>query len=81
MEYCGHAQSISCSILCNPMDHSPSGSSVHGIFQARYWSGLPFPTPEDLPKPGIQTLSPASPALAGRFFTAVAPGKSNERMK
>ena len=48
MEYCGHAQSISCSILCDPMDHSPSGSSVHGIFQARYWSGLPFPTPSSL---------------------------------
>ena len=32
-----------------------------------YWSGLPFPTPGDLPDPGIE---PASPALAGGFFTA-----------
>ena len=31
-----------------------------------YWSGLPFPFPGDLPHPGIE---PASPALAGRFFT------------
>ena len=31
-----------------------------------YWSGLPFPTPGDLPGPRIK---PASPALAGRFFT------------
>ena len=28
-----------------------------------YWSGLPFPPPEDLPDPGIKPLSPASPAL------------------
>ena len=37
-----------------------------------YWSGLPFPSPEDLPDPGIE---PASPALAGRFFITVPPGK------
>ena len=34
-----------------------------------YWSGLPFPTPGDLPDPGIKPTSFASPALAGRFFT------------
>ena len=38
-----------------------------------YWSGLPFSTPEDLPYPGIELVSPA---LAGRFFTTVQPGKS-----
>ena len=32
-----------------------------------YWSGLPFPSPGNLPDPGIE---PVSPALAGRFFTA-----------
>ena len=52
-----------------------SGSSVHGIFQARYWSGLPFPTLGDLPDPGIEPTSLATPALAGRFFTTVPPGK------
>ena len=35
-----------------------------------YWSGLPFPSPWDLPNPGIEPASLASPALAGRFFTA-----------
>ena len=43
-----------------------------------YWSGLPFPTPQDLPNPGIELTSPASPAipaLAGRFFTTAPPGK------
>ena len=35
--------------LCGPTDCNSPGSSVHGMFQARIWSGLPFPTPEDLP--------------------------------
>ena len=51
------------------------GSSDHGIFRQEYWSELPFPTPEDLPDPGIEPTSPASPALAGGFFTAEPPGK------
>ena len=40
-----------------------------------YWSELPFPTPGDLPNPRIKSMSPASPVLAGRFFTTVSPGK------
>ena len=47
-----------------PMDCSLLGSSVHGIFQARYWSGLPFPPLGDLPNPKIEPESLASPALA-----------------
>ena len=35
------------------------GFSVHGILQQEYWSGLPFPSPGDLPNPGIEPLSPA----------------------
>ena len=38
------------------------------------WSGLLFPTPGDLPNPGIQ---PTSPALAGGFFATEPPGKPN----
>ena len=34
-----------------------------------YWSGLPFPSPGDLPNPGIELVSLVSPALAGGFFT------------
>ena len=55
--------------LCNPMDCSPPGSSVHGILQQEYWSGLPCPSPGKLPNPGIE---PTSPALAGRSFGASA---------
>ena len=35
----------SCPTLCDPTDSSPLGSPVPGILQARYWSGLPFPSP------------------------------------
>ena len=45
--------------LCDPMDCSLPGSSIHGIFQAEYWSGLLFPSPEDLPDLGIEPRSPA----------------------
>ena len=61
--------------LCSSMDCSPPDSSVHGIFQQEYWSGLPFPPPENLPDPGIDIASSVSPALAGRFFTTEPPGK------
>ena len=40
-----------------------------------YCSGLPFPFPGNLPNPGIKPVSPASPAVAGRFFTIGPPGK------
>ena len=50
------------------MDCSPPGSSVHGISRGEYCSGLPLPTPGDLPDPGIEPPSPTSPAWAGRVF-------------
>ena len=51
----------SCPTLCNPMDCSLPGFSVHGIFfRQEYWSGLPFPSPGDLLNPGIE---PGSPTL------------------
>ena len=40
-----------------------------GFSRQEYWSGLPFPSPGDLPDPGIEPVSLMSPALAGRFFT------------
>ena len=69
----------SCPILCDPMDCSPPGFSVHGIFQARilkrkkkkiYWSGFPFLSPGDLPDTGIKSVSLGSSALAEVFFTS-----------
>ena len=43
-----------------------------GFPRQEHWSGLQFPSPRDLPDPGIE---PPSPASAGRFFTAEPPGK------
>ena len=40
-----------------------------------YWSGLPFPSPGDLPCLGIESALLVSPALAGRLFTTVPAGK------
>ena len=50
----------SCSTLCDPMDCSPPGSAM-GFPRQEYWSGLPFPPPEDLSDPGIKPMSPVSP--------------------
>ena len=50
-----------------PMDCSPPGSSVHKIFQSRILEWVACPPLRGLPDPG--TGSPASPALAGGFFT------------
>ena len=46
-----------------------------GFSREEYWSGLPFPSPGDLPDPGIQPTSFTSPALAGRFFITSATWK------
>ena len=43
-----------------------------GFSRQEYWSGVPLPSPGDLPDPGIKL---SSPTLAGRFFTSVPPGK------
>ena len=43
-----------------------------GFSRQEYWSGLLFPSPGGLPDPGIE---PASPELAGGFFTIDSPGK------
>ena len=48
----------SCPILCDPMDCSQPGSSVLGFSRQGYWSGLPFPSPRDLPNPGIEPRPP-----------------------
>ena len=97
----------SCPTLCDPMDCSLPGSSVHGISQARilewvtllsrvrlfmtpwtvayhaplsmgfsreeYWSGLPFPSPEDLPNPGIELGSSTlqADALLSELFPSL----------
>ena len=61
--------------VCDFMDCSPSGSSVHGIFSRQeYWRGLLVPPPVDLPDPGIEPVSPVTPTLPGGFFSTESPG-------
>ena len=57
-------------LFCDPMDYSPSGSSVHGISQARIleWVAMPFSRRSSLPR-----IEPMSPTLAGGFFTTEPP--------
>ena len=65
---------ITCSVVSDPL--RPLGLYAPlsmGFPRLEYWSGLPFPSPGDLPDPEIEA---ASPALAGGLFTTVPPGKS-----
>ena len=55
------------------MDCSPRGSPVRGISQQEYWSRLTFPSPEDLPNPGIK---PRSPSLQADSIPAEPPGNA-----
>jgi len=52
-----------------PHGLEPVGLLCPWAFPGKYWSELPFLTPGDLPDPGIEPVSLASPALAGGFFT------------
>ena len=62
----------SCPTLCDPMDCSPLSSSVNGILQARIRNKLPFPSPGDLPNPGIE---PRAPELQADSLPSEPPGK------
>ena len=53
----------SCLTLCNTTDYT-----VHEFFRPEYWSGQSFPSPGELPNPGIKPRSP----IIGGFFTSLA---------
>ena len=58
----------SCPTLCQAL-------LSKGFSRQGHWSGLPFPSPGDLPRPGTEPMSSVSLASAGRFFTTVPPVK------
>ena len=65
---------LSCAVL-SPVCHFVALSTVAHqaplpmeLSRQEYWSGVTFSNPGDLPHPGIEPTSLASPALAGRFF-------------
>ena len=67
----------SCLTLRDPMDCSLAGSSVHGVFQARVLEQVAIFFSRDLPDPGIEPVSPVSPALQADSSPAEPSGKPN----
>ena len=71
---CWAVLSLSVVSLCDPMDCSPLRLLCPwGFCRQEYWSGLPCPSPGDLPNPGIE---PRSPALQADSLPSEPPGKS-----
>ena len=61
-----------CLTLCDPWTVASQAPLSARFPRQECWSGLPFPSPGDLPGPGME---PTSPALAGGFFSTEPPGK------
>ena len=59
-------------LFATPWTVAYQASPSMGFFRQEYWSGLPFPSPGDLPDPGIE---PRSPALEADVLTSEPPGK------
>ena len=62
---------LSCSVLslCDPQTVGLQAPLSVEFSRQEYWSELPLPAPEAFPDPGIELVSPVSPALVGGFFT------------
>ena len=67
----------SCPTLATPWTVACQTPLSIGFPRQEYWSSLPFPSPGDLPDPGIE---PMSPTLAGRYFTTEPPGKPSFKL-
>ena len=67
------------STLFEPVNCSHQAPLSLGFSRQEYWSGLPFPTPGIFLTQGWNPLSVGSPALAGRLFTTLPPGKPKAR--
>ena len=78
VELCARLSEVaqSCPTLCDLMDCSLSGFSVHGIFQARVLEWIAISFSRDLPDPGIE---PGFPALQADALPSEPPGKPASR--
>ena len=70
-----HACSLVSESFATPWTVTRQAPLSMGLSRQEYWGGFPFPPLENLPDPGIESVSPASSALAGRFFTIEPLGK------
>ena len=68
----------SCPTLCEPMDCSPPGLLSMEFSRQEYWSGLPFPSPGDVPDPGIE---PGFPALQEILYCLSHQGRPNTHIQ
>ena len=64
-------------LFAAPWTVAHQASTSMGFSRQEYWSGLPFPSPGDLPDPGIE---PRSPTLQADALTSEPPGKPNSNM-
>ena len=66
---CVCARSLqSCPILCDPMEYSPPGSSVHGILQAKILAWFAVPSRRELPNPDFEPMSLKSTCIDGQVL-------------
>ena len=72
-------------LVATPWTAAHQAPQSMGFCRQECWSGLPFPSPGDLPDPGLEPASLASPALTGGFFTSASPrflfGADNHGLK
>ena len=69
-EGCAVLSCFSLLLFATPWTVAHQAPLSTGFFRQEHWGGLPFPSPGDLPDPGIKSLT--SPTLAGGFFTSSA---------
>ena len=70
-------KSLSCvRLVATPWTEEPGAPLSMGFSRQEYWSGLPFPSPGDLPNPGIE---PRSPALQANALPSEPPGKRSSK--
>ena len=65
----------SCPTLCDPITVAHHAPLPTEFSRQEYWTELPFPSPGNLPDPGIKPTSLVSPVLTDRFFTTAPPGR------
>ena len=66
-----------CLTFCNPVDCSPSGSSVHGILQATILEWVAILSSRGSSRPSNQTSVSCGSCISGMFFTNEPPGKTS----
>ena len=78
---CMHTKLLqSCPTLCDPIDYSPPGSSVHGILQARILEWVATSSSKGSSQPRDRTWVSCDSCVAGRFFSTEPPGKPTIHM-